>query len=171
MLDICFVAAVPQCVKSPISIVAHHASVMVSLIVPIASPTHGYCVGIFLMADCNTFFLLVRKQLLHMKKATLLQQGSRAAMLHGVFFVNEFFFYVTWVVIRLLMYPVWIFTVSVPEFSAAIAREGTWWNVCLIMPLLLANVLISALNVVWTSELLLGIYRRGKSRRSAPKAA
>lgn len=150
VFDTLFVCVFPQSVKTPGSILLHHVCVLFAMLVPLTHrATHGYTLGLFLVADLNTLFLTVRKMLL---KSTSNGPGT------VVFSMVSFCFYITWVVIRLIIFPIWLFKISVPAYLAHWHRVGTPLNVFIVMPC--SNFWACALNFKWTYDLGGGMLKR-----------
>mmetsp|Transcript_102038 Transcript_102038/g.304466 ORF Transcript_102038/g.304466 Transcript_102038/m.304466 type:complete len:287 (-) Transcript_102038:52-912(-) len=149
--DITFVQVLPQSVKIPKAIVVHHTAVLAALSIPWQhSATHGYTIGIFMMADVNTMFLILRKLLLRSNSKAPVPNAALSAVSCG--------FYATWVVVRLILYPVWLFTVSGPEWLAAWERTGSPVNHFAVMPFTHSAAVL--LNYKWTSDLCSSWLRR-----------
>lgn len=157
ILDTLAIIVVPTCVDGPKPIIFHHLAVIVALTVPLMNPnTHGYALGVFMFADFNTIFLILRKKMLDMKKV------SSSALLEMAFAFNEACFYATWVVVRLMLYPAWLYYLSVPEWQAGTDRTGSVWNVFVIMPII--SLMIVLLNFGWTTMLLRSSIRRMRKK-------
>jgi len=152
VVDSIFVHVLPQCVKIPGAIFVHHLACLAAMSIPFMySTTHGYTIGIFGMADVNTMFLLLRKLMMRSSK-------SQATMPRAVLLAISACFYTTWVVVRLILYPVWFFTVSWPEWLAAWDRTGCAVNLFAVMPC--THLMAVLLNYKWTWDLCSGILRR-----------
>jgi len=150
--DSIFVHVLPQCVKIPGAIFLHHVACLAAMSIPWQyASTHGYTIGIFGMADLNTMFLLLRKIMMRSSK-------SKAPMPRAVLVAISACFYITWVVVRLILYPVWFFTVSWPEWRAAWDRTGCPVNLFVVMPC--THLMAVLLNYKWTWDLCSGLWRR-----------
>lgn len=157
--DVIFVSVLPQCVKIPRAILLHHLFCYLAMAVPWnLAATHGYTLGIFMTADFNTLFMLIRKMLLRRKleSTSLLPRVALLATSVG--------FYFTWVLVRLILYPTWLFTVSFPEWLWAWQRTGSPLNLLAVMPC--ANGSIVILSFKWTWDLCNGS-RRKRDRATA----
>jgi len=153
ILDTLAIIMVPKCVDGPTAIIVHHLGVIVALTVPLVHPnTHGYTLGVFMFADFNTLFLIFRKKMIEMKKV------SPSVLLELAFKFNEACFYATWVVVRLILYPAWLYYLSIPEWQAGTDRTGSILNIFVIMPI--TNVMVVVLNFVWTVMLIRSSIRR-----------
>jgi len=161
LADIVFLFVLPQCVKIPGPIVVHHVFAIMAMAVPwYHGTTHGYTLGVFMLADINTMFLILRKLLMRTPKAQLLPQIALP--------IISTCFYATWVLVRLVLFPIWLFTISGSEWASAWRRTGAPLNLFLVMPL--ANTFAVYLNFKWTWDLLSGMLRRSSSPAAAPKA-
>mmetsp|Transcript_112830 Transcript_112830/g.319163 ORF Transcript_112830/g.319163 Transcript_112830/m.319163 type:complete len:266 (-) Transcript_112830:114-911(-) len=160
IVDTVFVCLLPQSVKTPAAIFVHHLAVFAAMAIPwLHSATHGYTLGIFMMAEFNTLFLLLRKM--------VMRRSPKAKELPGcALLALSVCFYFTWVVVRLVLYPVWFFTVSLPEWLQAWERTGGPLNLFLVMPATTGFAVV--LNFKWTWDLLSGVLRR-RMRRAAAK--
>lgn len=148
--DATFVTIWPAGVKTPTMVVVHHICFVIALVVPyLRRSTHGYVLGTGLLADVNTIFLILRKLLIRAPPG-LLTRVSMAAV--------SVCFYATWVCIRLVLFPTWLFTISVPEWLAAWRTTGYILNFFLMMPVI--NLFAVCLNFKWTIDLLSGLWRR-----------
>merc|ERR1719323_2862135 len=160
-VDVAFVCLLPQSVKTPIGIIVHHFVALAAMLIPCQhAATHGYTLGIFMTADFNTLFLLIRKMLMR-------HRANEVPLLRMACLAVSAGFYFTWVSVRLVLYPVWLFTVSWPEWSAAWERTGSPLNLFAIMPL--TNGFAVLLNAKWTFDLLSNSLRKWR-RRSAKGA-
>jgi len=154
VVDSIFVLVLPQTVKIPMAIIMHHCVCIAAMTIPWQhGDTHGYTLGIFMMADFNTLFLLLRNTL---------RKRAKAPLPRVVHWGVSACFYVTWVVVRLILYPVWLFTVSWPEWMAAWERTGSGMNLFLVMPF--SNFFAVFLNFKWTWDILAKWSRSRKGR-------
>mmetsp|Transcript_27998 Transcript_27998/g.63371 ORF Transcript_27998/g.63371 Transcript_27998/m.63371 type:complete len:261 (-) Transcript_27998:153-935(-) len=159
VIDIVFVYLLPQSVKAPRAILVHHVACFAAMAIPWQyAATHGYTLGIFMTADFNTLFLVLRKMLMRTRtdQAPWLP-WARHAVSAG--------FYFTWVSVRLVLYPVWLFAVSWPEWTSAWERTGSPLNIFAVMPL--TNGFAVALNAKWTYDLLSKCLRRRRRNQAA----
>lgn len=162
VMDGIFVCTLPQCVKIPKAIIVHHMASLAAMTIPWQhNATHGYTLGIFMLADFNTLFLLLRKMMMRTLK-------TNEGMPRILFLAVSACFYFTWVVVRLILYPVWLFTVSCPEWVAAWERTGRPANLFVVMPC--ANLFAVLLNFKWTWDLCSGLWKRKHSVSQAKRS-
>jgi len=160
--DSLFIIVLPQSVKVPSSILVHHAMCILAMAIPCLHPaTHGYTLGIFMSADVNTLFLLLRKMLIRSSKSGALLPRVSLRLV-------ETCFYTSWVVVRLLLYPIWLVTVSWTEWTAEKERSGTFLNLFAFMPL--TNGAAVLLNFKWTWDLCSSLLRQQYRRRGDDSA-
>lgn len=155
LIDSLFIVLLPQSVKVPLAIFMHHAVCILAMTIPWLHPaTHGYTLGIFMSADFNTLFLILRKLLMRSSK-------SGRALPRMLLPLVSAGFYTTWLFVRLLLYPAWLVHVSWPEWTAERERTGKILNLFAIFPL--ANGFAVLLNFKWTWDLCSNMLRqRGK---------
>ena len=140
LLDTLFIGLCPSCVAAPTTVIAHHIVVFFGwLAVP-----HIYIQGrpiatCLLSCEINTFFMIARK----------FQPFQKYSSLLGLL---KFFFYLTWVPLRLVIFPYCCY------LSFFLARDfyiemKTLVNIASLGLILL--ILMTCLNVKWSYDLLL----------------
>lgn len=87
--DLLWVVVNPSCVKSPGVISAHHCLTMAYMLYPVLYPQLRYYMAMCLTVELNTFFLILRR-IWHVPPVSVC-------------------FYLTWISIRLLIYPYLIY--------------------------------------------------------------
>merc|ERR1712110_497458 len=97
VIDLLWVATVPTCVKSPPTILVHHCLTLLYLGIPAFNPDTRYMMAVDLMFELNTWILIMRRQ-----------PVARQGFFKPIISVS---FYISWVVIRCIIYPYCIFEV------------------------------------------------------------
>lgn len=139
VVDVLWVLVVPRCVpSSPTSIVIHHAATAVLLGATYfyAPEQYAFSTAIYLTVELNTV-LLVSKRNLRINSP--------------LWFLLDKLFYVSWVVQRLIMFPILIWWSSF-EYLRFSHTHGTLANAILTTPVF--SVLLTVLSYKWTIDML-----------------
>mmetsp|Transcript_58032 Transcript_58032/g.79083 ORF Transcript_58032/g.79083 Transcript_58032/m.79083 type:complete len:254 (-) Transcript_58032:605-1366(-) len=133
LFDLAWICVKPQSVKSPNFIIVHHIVTILYLLIPYNIPQYGWCMSSCMLVEINTWFIIARRYWDHWP-------------------LHSFFFYVTWISIRLILYPwlVYRFALAYLEHSAYTQNP---YNPIVCAPFL--QVLLVGLNIKWTRDLYL----------------
>jgi len=152
-VDLLWILLLPQCVKSPSTIIQHHLATMLYIIIPYTNEQYRWCMGSCMIVEVNTWFLIARR--------VFNKQGFPPWII-DLSFVSirvkliSIFFYLTWIGIRCILYPA-----LMPSFYRIwvdhSAKVGSKWNlVMLCIPL---HAIFCLLNLKWSYDLLMSKLR------------
>lgn len=164
VVDLLWIINIPQCVKSPGTIVQHHAATILYILIPYHVPRFRWAMGACMSVELNTWFLIARR--------VLNKQGFSPWTTIDLSIVSirvklvSLFFYITWISIRCVLYPALMmpFYRCYQEHSI---QTGTRWNVVMwSVPL---HAAFCVLNLKWTYDLIMSKIRyfRRKARGEA----
>jgi hypothetical protein len=142
VIDVGWVIWEPKCVaSSPAAIIIHHVACLVMLCIPWLLPRFSWHMAANLLVEANTLFLTLRRNV---------AIGSTA---HKVF---DGLFYITWVALRLVFFPVMVvfFYHEYHRYSMAV---GTYVNIVALAPPL--EAFITAMGVKWTLDMALKLWK------------
>lgn len=111
-IDLAWVCLIPKCVKSPSTIIQHHIAVFAYLILPYFLPKVRFLMGVLMSVELNTWFLIARR--------VFNKQGFSPWKLDIPYFISvrvkliSIFFYITWIMIRCVMYPYVLYVLCFP---------------------------------------------------------
>ena len=128
-VDATLIALFPRCVRSPRVILQHHSVTLAYILVPLIKRQYAWLMGTCLLVEVNTWFLIARR---HFK-------------------IFNFAFYFTWVLIRLLIYPLLFFVIFF-TYRDHSHQVGTRFNLLFFAPLFQSVFIV--LNFKWTIDLL-----------------
>lgn len=157
-IDLCWVLVIPNCVKSPSTIIQHHLITMLYILIPYFRPKYQWAMGACMSVEINTWFLIARR--------VFNKQGFSPWIIDLSFFsirvkIISVCFYVTWIGIRCILYPIlWLWLVRV--WWATSLKVGTNLNLDMIAPLMHSSFCI--LNFRWTYDLIMSKIRYFKRR-------
>lgn len=166
-IDLLWILAFPNCVKSPATILQHHVATLLYLIIPYRHASYQWCMGACMLVECNTWFLIARR--------VFNKQGFPPWII-DLSFVSirvkliSIFFYTTWVAIRVVLYP-YLLPLFYQVWLDHSAKVGTKMNLVFwCVPL---HSVFCLLNLKWSYDLLMskirywrrlgkdGVYRNG----------
>jgi TLC domain len=128
VIDSIWVIVTPSCVASPAVIITHHAVVLLGWNIPVLfDETMQVWCSFGALVEINTFILIARR---NMRSNILLQYA----------------FYTTWVILRLILYPL-----AVPTFIINELQDNITIGKIIYFILML---LLNALNIKWSYDLL-----------------
>lgn len=164
LIDLTWLLVVPNCVRSPSTIIQHHVATLVYLMVPYTKPHVQWCMGACMAVEINTWFLIARR--------VFNKQGFSPWVigLPPLFSIRvkliSIFFYLTWISVRCILYPYLLmeFTDQWQEHSR---KVGTKLNLLAIaLPL---QVIFCLMNIKWTYDLIMSKMRywRRRGKRNA----
>lgn len=135
--DLIWIVQIPNCVASdPNAIIVHHLFTIGLMIIPLYHPELSLVLGIDLMVEVNTLFLTLR----------------RNSDMEGIFFrVCNVMFYATWVIFRLIMFPI-VTVIMFNKFVVISTRTGSYFNLIGLSTLIQA--FITTMSVFWTAQML-----------------
>jgi hypothetical protein len=154
VVDLLWIILVPQCVRSPTTIIQHHIATILYMLIPWFYPEYRFVMGALLFVEINTWFLIARR--------VFNKQGFPPWIIDLPPFVSirikliSVFFYLTWIVIRCIIYP-YVLLELVGVYDERSRRLNTRFNVCLISLSLQACFVI--LNFKWTYDLVMSKMR------------
>lgn len=149
-VDVIWVLLIPKCVmSSPENIVAHHLLSLVGLFLSLTIPQFSWHTALILLVETNTLFLTIRRN------------AQKDSVVH---FITNVLFYVTWVVLRLIFFPVMVVFLC-QEYARYSASVGTYVNVVLLAPILQGA--LTAMSYMWTYEMLVKLLRRCNEPRKS----
>ena len=152
--DLIWVIQIPNCVKSPAVIVQHHIATLVYLIIPYMHPEEtGWLMGACLIVEINTWLLIARR--------VFNKQGFGPWVIDLSFFsirvkLISIFFYVTWIGIRNILYPVILKLL----WELYLENKETHSKVCIVG--LVLHCIFCVLNYKWTFDLFMSKWRAFK---------
>jgi hypothetical protein len=157
-IDLCWVLVIPNCVKSPSTIIQHHLITMLYILIPYFRPKYQWAMGACMSVEINTWFLIARR--------VFNKQGFSPWIIDLSFMsirvkIISVCFYVTWIGIRCILYPillVWL----VKVWLATSLKVGTNINLDMIAPLMHSSFCV--LNFRWTYDLIMSKIRYYKRR-------
>ena len=136
LFDTLWVTVRPQSVASPATIIFHHLICLIGWIVPhYSDPSLSMWTSLGLAVEINTFFLIARR---YFGRTLPLQVA----------------FYSTWIILRLLLYPVvlYFFVFKYIEYSMK-ENQGNFLNTGLFV--LSTMIFLNMLNLKWSCDLFL----------------
>ena len=168
LADLTWILVVPDCVRSPATILQHHLATLLYLIVPYTKPNVQWCMGACMSVEINTWFLIARR--------VFNKQGFSPWVIGLPPFVSirvkliSIFFYLTWVSVRVILYPYLLFEFA-QVYQNYSKEVGTRFNMlAIVLPL---QVIFCLLNVKWTYDLIMSKLRywrrQGKHKEYASK--
>jgi len=137
IVDCVWVFVVPGCTKTnPWEIIWHHILVIIFCSLSYFEPQLAWHQCMLLLAEINTMFLLLRRNIDY----------------KGISFkLINFLFYITWVLLRLILFPCLLIFFCF-EFERFSKKRGTYFHFFIIGPIL--TVLLTFLSYYWTYEML-----------------
>ncbi|CAE8699333.1 unnamed protein product, partial [Polarella glacialis] len=146
--DIIFVVVFPHCVRSPTVILQHHVATLGYICIPKARPEYGWLMGACMMVEVNTWFLIARRYF--NQRGEIMFNTGVSLMTSLRLLIVSTCFYISWFVIRLIVYPGLLVTV-LKEWQKESQRVGTWVNLLAVTPVM--QCIFIFLNVKWTIDL------------------
>ena len=157
--DLGFLIWLPNCVKSPKAIVSHHYATLLYIAVPIYHLPMRWFMGACMFVELNTWFMILRRVLNFKDASGLWKQISRFTNVPtplGTVKLVSVCFWITWVIIRLAIYPalvpvavkMWWSEVLLSSYPAPIS----WMQVVLLAPVF--QIYLTYLNLQWTLQLV-----------------
>lgn len=167
LIDLFWIIIQPSCVKSPGTIIKHHIATLIYMCLPHILPELRWCMGVCMSVEINTWLLIARR--------VFNKQGLSPWIisLPCLFSIRvkliSIFFYVTWIVIRCIMYPTLLPFYYVKWIESSEQQNGTYLNAHLLV--IVIHTVLVALNFKWTASLSTSKIRywRGQNNMSVSK--
>lgn len=147
--DLLWILLLPNCVRSPMTIIQHHVATILYMSVPLFYPETRFMMAACLSVEINTWFLIARR--------VFNKQGFPPWILNLPPFVSlrikliSICFYTTWILIRCIIYPA-MFVDFFFRWQARSKLYGTRFNVwAFVIPM---HSVFVILNLKWTYDLL-----------------
>jgi len=160
VVDLLWVCIIPRCVRSPTTIIQHHLVTIVYIMLPLLYPEYQWCMGACLSVEINTWFLIARR--------VLNKVGVSPWIIDLPFLFSvrvkliSISFYITWVSIRCIFYPVLMFRFY-DIWVQHSARHGTHFHlISFVLPI---QSVFCILNAKWTYDLFMSKVRQIKSKK------
>ena len=174
ILDLAFLKLMPHCVRSPRSIINHHIATILYIMVPIGHLPMRWFMGACMTVELNTWFMILRR-VLNSKakpKAKLAEEGDAlgggfwrlVAFLTTIFTpcgrikLVSIFFWITWVLIRLIVYPAlvpvacWMYCAEVQRSHGA-GRPIYLACINFVIMAPVFQIYLTYLNITWSYNL------------------
>ena len=155
-IDLAWVIIVPYCVKSPVTIITHHIVCIIYCSLPLLIPQTYYIMGLNMSVEANTWFLIARR--------VFNKQGFSpwTISLPSLFSIRikliSIFFYITWILIRLVIFPSVIFKlIHLYQYYSRLSSAETSTK-CVLLAIIFQLVLCT-LNLKWTKDLAMAKFR------------
>ena len=152
--DLLWMLVAPHCVRSPMVIVQHHIATLLYILIPYQIPSVHWVMGACMCVEVNTWLLIARR--------VFNKQGFPPWSIIDTSFLSirvkliSFFFYVTWISIRCILYPYLLFPMW-DLYKEHTEEVGSSWNLILVcFPL---HAVFCALNLKWSYDLLMSKVR------------
>lgn len=162
MTDLLWLLAVPHCVKSPVTIIVHHVVCIAYCTLPLLIPRTYYIMGLNMSVEANTWFLIARR--------VFNKQGFPpwTIRLPALFSIRikliSIFFYFTWILIRLVIFPLVVFK-FIHLYGLYSNMEGADTTVTAVLLAIVFQIALCFLNLKWTKDLAMAkirFWRKGK---------
>jgi hypothetical protein len=164
LVDLIWVILIPECVRSPMTIIQHHIATIFYMGIPFFLPEMRYLMGALLTVELNTWFLIARR--VFNKQGFPPWTIDLPPIISIRIKLISICFYTTWIVIRCIIYPA-IFGAFFYLHKKRAAQLGTRWNIFLLcIPL---HSCFVALNMKWTYDLLMSKIRYWRRKGKGSK--
>jgi hypothetical protein len=165
VIDLTWMFVEPSCVKSPMTIIQHHIATILYILIPYLYAEYQWCMGACMSVEINTWFLIARR-VFNKQGFPPWVIGLPTGLSIRIKLIS-IFFYVTWISIRVILYPYLMYAFYV-MWTDTCAKDGSIFNALLIVqPLHLCFVL---LNLKWTHDLLMSKVRYWRRPKGSKKA-
>lgn len=155
VVDVLWVIIMPICVKSPGVIMQHHVSTLLYLMIPRFYPEYGWLMGACMCVEVNTWLIIARRVFNKSGKVAFTLNAQIAGGSMEIKLISVAF-YITWILIRLVIYPA-LFVVVCLQYKERSERVGSYINVLMVAPFL--QLIFCGLNFKWSYDLLLSKMR------------
>lgn len=163
VIDFLWIVLIPNCVRSPSTIIQHHAATLLYLLVPYYVPDFRCFMGACMSVEINTWFLIARR-VFNKQGFPPWILGLPAGLSIRIKLIS-IFFYTTWISIRCVLYPylMWKF---VTLYHLKAMKTGNRFNIWLVViPL---HLVFCLLNLKWTHDLIMSkirYWKRAKGKK------
>ncbi len=141
-----WIALRPKCtMASSTSVIVHHVVTLLVMSTPWIHTQFGWHLAVNILAEINTWFLTLRRNV------------QCDTLLHSLLQVG---FYATWILIRLLLYPVLIFFYWT-EFLRFSQYTNSYINALLLS--FVMHIVVTIMSLHWTWEMISKMMRKSKS--------
>lgn len=145
LVDCVWVILIPSCVASdPKAIILHHVATAFAILVPFFLPRFGWHMGACLIVEVNTLCLTIRRNV------------TKDELLYHILNIS---FYVTWVILRLLMFPV-LTALFALEYYWYSELTSNYFNIVVFAPTF--QSLLTLMSYKWTYDLISKQRRKSK---------
>ena len=150
VIDLLWVIYIPTCVaSSPASIITHHIACLVLIYVPWTLRHFSWHLAVNLLVEINTLFLTARRNV-----------SSKSFM----FKLFDGLFYLTWVVFRLVLFPILVVFLYY-EYERYSISVQTYLNILILAPTL--ECFVTAMSFKWTYDMLVKILFKGQKKKTS----
>ena len=150
LVDLVWVVLVPRCVASnPLSIIIHHLACLLMTIIPWTEAQFSWHLAVNLLVEINTLMLILRRNV---------SLGSFA------YKISNGLFYVSWVVLRLVMFPASVIFFYF-EYVRYSITSGSYWNMMLVA--VIGEAFITAMSFKWTMDMLAKLLSSSPSHKQS----
>jgi hypothetical protein len=161
-IDLIWVCLIPNCVKSPSTIIQHHLAVFVYLTIPYFYHQCRFLFGVCMSVELNTWFLIARR--------VFNKQGFPPWTIDLPYFMSvrvkliSICFYISWITIRCILYPYVVWVLFAHKFlvgdNGPFDEMPSW---AMIFALFCQSALC-CLNVQWTMQLFTSKIRQWRTK-------
>jgi hypothetical protein len=164
VVDLLWVILLPQCVRSPVTIIQHHIATILYMLIPYFFLDLSFIMGALLIVEINTWFLIARR--VFNKQGFPPWTIDLPPIISIRIKLISICFYITWIVIRCIIYPAILVELLIRHQERTVL-VGTRFNVyALCVPLQCCFVM---LNFKWSYDLLMSKMRywrrKGKGKK------
>lgn len=131
------------------SIILHHVGTYALVLLPTFRPYYHYHMGLCLLVEFNSLTLVTRRHTV---------TGSLA------YSILNFLFYLSWIVLRLMLFPFLTYFFLVEYIRDEDTRKGIYFNQVLTAPLL--QFILTSLSVMWTVDLIKKMFKNNKNKET-----
>eukprot|EP00928_Gymnodinium_smaydae_P048116 TRINITY_DN32151_c0_g1_i1.p1 TRINITY_DN32151_c0_g1~~TRINITY_DN32151_c0_g1_i1.p1 ORF type:complete len:407 (+),score=76.96 TRINITY_DN32151_c0_g1_i1:73-1221(+) len=163
VLDLGWMVLLPNCVRSPDVIIKHHVATIGYIFIPKLRPRYAWLMGACMIVEVNTWFLIARRSFNKLGDKPFAVGVTHAKSLRLL--VVSSFFYLTWLLIRLVIYP-FLLCVIIREWYLYSIEVGTPLNLIALCPAL--QCVFIFLNVKWTIDLVRSKLKSRPDGKSGP---
>jgi TLC domain len=154
VIDLFWVYAIPQAVRSPSTIIQHHIATLCYIIIPYWYPQCRWVMGACMIVEINTWFLIARR--------VFNKQGFPPWTIVDFSFLSirikiiSIMFYTTWISIRCILYPLLVLPIYTLYSNECKRTNNTFNLIGLCLPL---HTIFCMLNIKWSYDLLMSKIR------------
>ncbi len=155
IIDYLWIFFIPQSVKSPQLIKTHHIITILNILCPYFYKEAEWIMGVCMTVELNTWFLIIKRQYIPF-------HNNKNLLNKFIYFIINLLFYLTWYVIRLLIYPIItfdIFDLHIRHYKF-VGDNNKLYNdkiFLIINPYfypLVCHIILCLLNLKWSVDLL-----------------